>query len=105
MSFRVDKTYTFIRKASRAVKMNCVTHWLEPRGGDGKQVRHALFSMRPHQASKYAKATGPKLRMDATYEVERPAGQRVRVRLYRRRPGPSGGHVYWGKKMKKPKPS
>jgi len=105
MSFRVDSTYTFIRKSSRPVRMNCVSHWHEPRGGDGKNVRHALFLMRPHQAAKYEKATGPKLQMNATYDVKRPAGQLLRVRLYRRRPGPSGSHVYWGKKMKKPKHS
>lgn len=93
--FRSGATYTLMRKHSRNVKINAVVSWETVSKETGKVTERCLFSMSPRQASRYGKATAPKLFQDGTYEIERPDSQVIKVRLYREKLGENGKRFVW----------
>src|SRR5947207_2305566 len=100
-AFRIDKTYTLHRKASRDIEVDCVTHW-SAWTKKGKEVRHVIFSMGLRQAAKHGNLTAPKVWLDQVYSVERPDRKTVWVKIYRQRPGPDLQRLFWARQVKKP---
>jgi hypothetical protein len=80
-----------------------MTHWREPGKKPGKRVLHCIFTMGPRQASKYGKATAPRLYVEDIYSVLREGGERIFMRLYRQAMAAYSVRCIWMKKVKKPK--
>jgi len=100
--FRSGARYKLNRKASRVVEITAVVSWTTVSSETKKKIVHTLFSMGPRQASRYGKATAPKLLHSGIYEVERPDKKTFRVRLYRQKLGENGKRFLWMRRAVKP---
>jgi hypothetical protein len=97
-AFRSGTTYTLKRTHSRSIKINAVVSW---ETGTEKVVERSLFSMSPRQASRYGNDTAPKLFQGGNYEIERPDGEVIPVRLYREKLGENGKRFIWMRRVVK----
>jgi len=100
--FRSGARYKLNRKASRIVEITAVVSWTTVSSETKKVIAHTLFSMSPRQASRYGKATAPKLLRNGIYEIERPDKETFRVKLYREKPGEGGKRFLWMRRVVKP---
>jgi hypothetical protein len=85
--FYRGKIYSLLRPHGRPLNLRAQVTW------PGKDFSHTLFLITPRDDSKYGSQTIPKIRR-GRYLIERPDGERVRVKIYRVIMG-ADGRLVW----------